>query len=36
MAILTSETDDLALVGKVWQSLAAQVAEIKPGALDGG
>jgi hypothetical protein len=36
MAILTAEKDDLALVGKVWQSLAAQVAEIKPGALNEG
>jgi patatin-related protein len=34
MAILTSEKDDLALVGQVWQSLAAQVSEIKPGALN--
>jgi len=33
-AILTSEKDDLTLVGKVWQSLAAQVGEIKPGALN--
>jgi len=34
MAILTSEKDDLALVGKVWQALAAQVGGIKPGALN--
>ena len=36
MAILTSEKDDLALVGQVWQALAAQVGEIKPGALNEG
>jgi len=36
MAILTSEKDDLALVGKVWQALAAQVGEIKAGALNDG
>jgi patatin-related protein len=34
MAILTSEKDDLALVGHVWQSLAAQVGNIKAGALN--
>jgi len=34
MAILTSEKDDLALVGKVWQALAVQVGGIKPGALN--
>jgi len=32
-AILASEKDDLELVGKVQQALAAQVAAIKPGAL---
>ena len=32
-AILTSEKDDLELVGKVQQALAAQVAAIQPGAL---
>jgi patatin-related protein len=36
MAILTSEKDDLSLVGQVWQALAAQVGEIKPGALTEG
>jgi hypothetical protein len=34
MAILTSEKDGLALVGHVWQALAAQVGDIKPGALN--
>jgi hypothetical protein len=34
MAILTSEKDDLALVGRLWPSLAAQVGEIKAGALN--
>jgi hypothetical protein len=33
-AILTAEKDDLELVGKVQQVLAAQVAAIKPGALN--
>jgi hypothetical protein len=36
MAILTSEQDDLALVSQVWQALAAQVGDIKAGALNDG
>ena len=34
--IRQAEKDDLALVGRLWPSLAAQVGDIKPGALQEG